>query len=96
MIKNHERNAAAIYPCLFVARRVLKSILIVQMATGNVKPFFGTLVLTFVSFAVLCYVVAEKLWEQRIALVQHLANEAVYYCLCVGLVCFSGVVSDAD
>ena len=86
-------NAAAAHPLIFVLRRVLYSIVIVFMV--GEKVVFGALLLLLTSLAALIFVANEAQWEDRMNNIQHLLNEAIFYLVCMGLVCFSGIIFEA-
>ena len=81
------------YPLLFVLRRIVYSLVIVFMINGNM-PFFGALILTLTSLAMLMFVAIEGQWESRMLVVQEFFNESVFYFMCIGLICFSDVPSN--
>ena len=83
------------YPLLFVLRRIVYSLVIVFMIDGN-KPFFGTLILTLTCLAMQMFVAVEAQWESRMLNAQELVNESIFYTLCLGLICCSGVLNSTE
>lgn len=92
--RNHPHRASAVDPLLYVTRRVHYSLMIVFMV-GDTKSFFGCLMLSLSSLAMLIFVAIEAHWESPFFNRWAFLNEAVFYTLCVSLVCFSGVLTDA-
>ena len=92
--RNHVHHASTIYPILFIARRLLYSLIIVFMV-GEVKAFFGTLMLTLTSLATAVFIAIEAPWELPMFNTWSILNEAMVYIVCVSLMCFSGVLTDA-
>lgn len=93
--KNHVHSASTAHPLFFVLRRILYSLVIVFMV-GEVKPFFGALILTLTSFMMLSFVALEAQWESNMHNKQHLLNEFTFYVVCIGFICFSGVIMETD
>lgn len=91
--KNHVHGAAVVHPLAFVLRRLLYALIIVFMV-GEVKAFFGALMLTLTSLAMLLFVASEHQWETTMLNCQHLINETIFYIVCVSLLCFTGLLTD--
>ena len=91
--KNHEHNAATVYPILFVLRRVIYSLVIVFLI-NDMQPFFGALILIMTTLFMLIFVAIEGQWESKTLNTQELINEFIFYVLCISLLCFAGVISD--
>ena len=88
-------GAAVIYPLFFVLRRLLYAFIIVFMV-GEVKAFFGALMLTLTSLVMLLFVALERQWETSLLNCQHLTNETIFYMVCVSLMCFTGLLTDTN
>lgn len=90
--QNHEHKVAVIHPLFFVLRRVLYSIVIIFMVGYNV--IFGAMLLLLSTLAMMTFVATERQWEDKFINWQHFANEVVFYLLCLGLMFFSGVLTE--
>ena len=90
---NHEHNVALVQPLAFVLRRILYALVIVFMVEQNV--IFGALIMLITCLIMLVFVVQEAPWEDRFVNWQHFFNEIVFYFVCVGLMSFSGVLTDS-
>ena len=91
---NHVHHASTIYPILFIMRRILYSLIIVYMV-GEVKAFFGAFMLTLTSLTEAVFVAIEAPWKLPMFNTWSILNEAMVYIVCVSLMCFSGVLTDA-
>ena len=90
---NHEHNVAVVYPMAFVLRRILYAFVIVYMVGQMV--ILGALLLLVSCLAMLVFVIQEAPWEDRSVNLQHFFNELVFYFVCVGLINFSGVLTES-
>ena len=93
--RNHEHNAATVYPLLFVLRRIIYSLVIVFMIDGN-KPFVGAMILNLTCLFMLIFVAVEGQWDSWILNMQDFVNELTFYIMCVGLICFTDVLTDTQ
>ena len=62
---------------------------------GETNVFFGSLLLTLSSLILLAFVAMEAPWERQMLNTWHLLNEAVFFIVCSGLMCFSGMLNMA-
>ena len=86
---------AVVYPLAFILRRVLYSVVIVFMAGEN-QVYFGSLLLLLSSLAMIVIVATEAPWKDSLVNRQHFGSEAVFYFLCVALICFSGPMTEIE
>lgn len=91
--KNHEHNVALVHPLAFLLRRVLFALVIIFMVDS--KALFGSLLLLITCLLMLIFVVQEAPWEYPLINQQHFVNEIVFYFVCVGLMSFSGVLTES-
>lgn len=91
---NHEHNVAIVHPLAFLLRRVIYALVIIFMVDSNVV--FGCLIILVTCLFMMAFVAHEAPWSDKSINVQHLINEAVFYCVCVGLMSFSGFLTEPE
>lgn len=90
---NHERNAGALYPVLFLVRRFFFAFIVMTMGS---TPFWPVHLVLLSSFAMLVFLVSERPWESKLVGWQEIANESVTYLACMIVLTFSRGVGDAE
>ena len=87
---NHPHNVAIAHPLAFLLRRVLFAFVIVFMPS---QPQIGAVLLLMTCVGMLCFVLTEDYWKDRIITQQHIVNEIAFYFVCISLVLCSGMVA---
>ena len=90
---NHERNAAALYPVLFLVRRFFFALVIMTMGS---TPFWPVHLVLLSSFVVLVFLVSERPWASKLVGWQEIANESITYLACMIVLTFSRGVGDSE
>ena len=80
----------------YILRRVLFSIVIVFMAEDTSSVMCGIFLLMVTSLFMLAILLVDGQWEDLMINHLHLSNEVLFYLLCCVLICFCGLIHDAD
>ena len=80
----------------YILRRVLFSIAIVFMAEETSSVMCGIFLLMATSLFMLAILLIDGQWEDLMINHQHLSNEILFYLLCCTLICFCGLIQDAN
>ena len=85
---NTQRNSAAIYPIIFLLRRVLLAFTVVFIAESN--SYAGLILFMWATMFMAGYTCCEKPWSDHLMNKQHLWNEAGIYLFCLFMTYFTG------
>ena len=78
--KNHPHNVAVVYPILYILRRVVFAIVVINLLY---IPFLAIIILMTTVLFTISYLLNETQWEESSINLQHFINEiALYLVLC--------------